>query len=479
MDPAEFRKHGYALVDWIADYLSGSDRYPVLARVSPGDVRDALPASAPERGEPFERIFEDFERIIVPGLTHWNHPGFLAYFAITASAPGVLAEFLSAALNQQAMLWRTSPAATELEEVALGWLRRLLGLPDVFEGVIYDTASIASLHALAAAREGLVPDVRRAGLAGRPDVGRLRVYASEHAHSSIDKAVILLGLGHDGLRRVASDDQFRMRADALDAAIAEDRAAGIRPIAVVATIGTTSTTSVDPVRAIAGVCEREGLWLHVDAAYAGVTAMLPECRPYFDGWERADSAVVNPHKWLFTPFDLSAFYCRRMDRVRAAFALVPEYLRTAEGERGVRNLMDTGIQLGRRFRSLKLWMVLRHFGVEGLQCRLAEHIRLAHQFASWVDADPDFERLAPAPFSVVCFRARPRNGPHADAGLDRLNEALMAAVNASGEIFLSHTRVNDVIALRLAIGHLRTTEHHVARAWQLLREHAAQLVRSA
>ena len=478
MDPDEFRRHGYALIDWVADYLANSDRYPVLSRVAPGDVRNALPPSAPEHGEPFEQILEDFERIIVPGLTHWNHPGFLAYFAITASAPGVLAELLSAALNQQAMLWRTSPAATELEEVALGWLRRLLGLPDAFEGVIYDTASIATLHALTAAREVLVPDVRRAGLAGRPEVGRLRVYASEHAHSSIDKAVILLGLGHDALRHIASDHEFRMRADALQSAITEDRSAGIRPVAVVGTIGTTSTTSVDPIRDIAGVCEREGLWLHVDAAYAGVTAMIPECRARFEGWERADSIVVNPHKWLFTPFDLSAFYCRRMDVVRAAFTLVPEFLRTAEGERGVRNLMDTGIQLGRRFRSLKLWMILRHFGAERLRQTLAGHMLLARQFAAWVDADPDFERLAPAPFSVVCFRARPRNVSLAHAQLDRLNEALLTAVNSSGEVFLSHTRVNDVIALRLAIGHLRTTEQHVARAWQLLREHADQLVRS-
>src|SRR6266850_5178067 len=425
MDPDEFRRHGYALIDWVADYLANSDRYPVLSRVAPGDVRNALPPSAPEHGEPFEQILEDFERIIVPGLTHWNHPGFLAYFAITASAPGVLAELLSAALNQQAMLWRTSPAATELEEVALGWLRRLLGLPDAFEGVIYDTASIATLHALTAAREVLVPDVRRAGLAGRPEVGRLRVYASEHAHSSIDKAVILLGLGHDALRHIASDHEFRMRADALQSAITEDRSAGIRPVAVVGTIGTTSTTSVDPIRDIAGVCEREGLWLHVDAAYAGVTAMIPECRARFEGWERADSIVVNPHKWLFTPFDLSAFYCRRMDVVRAAFTLVPEFLRTAEGERGVRNLMDTGIQLGRRFRSLKLWMILRHFGAERLREVLREHIRLARHFAALVDEHPDFERVAPVPFSVVCFRANPRGITMSAPELDRLNEALL------------------------------------------------------
>jgi aromatic-L-amino-acid decarboxylase len=472
MDPSEFRRHGHALVEWIAEYLAGSDRYPVLPRVAPGDVCRALPAEAPERGEPFEAIFADFERILVPALTHWNHPGFFGYFAITASAPGVLAEFLSAALNQQAMLWRTSPAATELEEVALGWLRRLLGLPDAFEGVIYDTASISSLHALAAARQAAAPGTRLDGLTAAPP---LRVYCSEQAHSSIDKAVILLGLGHRSLRRIPADEEFRMQVDALRSAIAADRAAGATPLAVVATLGTTSTTSVDPVQEIAEVCRREGVWLHVDAAYAGVTAMIPEYRARFDGWEHADSVVVNPHKWLFVPFDLSAFYCRRMDVVRQAFALVPEYLRTAEGAQGVRNLMDTGVQLGRRFRALKLWMVLRHFGAEGIRAALVEHIRLAQRFAGWIDADPDFERLAPVPFSVVCFRARPRGFTGSTAELDAFNARILDAVNAAGDVFLSHTRLNDRLALRLAVGHLRTTEAHVARAWTLLREHAARL----
>ena len=475
MDPAEFRRHGHVLVEWIADYLTGSERYPVLPRVSPGDVRLGLPSAAPERGERFEAIFADFERVLVPALTHWNHPGFFGYFAITASEPGVLAEFLTAALNQQAMLWRTSPAATELEDVSLGWLRRLMGLPEAFEGVIYDTASIASLHALAAAREAAVPGVRDFGLAARAGIGSLRVYCSEHAHSSIDKAVMLLGLGHRALRKIPADDRFRMRADALRDAIADDRAAGVAPIAVVATIGTTSTTSIDPVGEIADICRREGVWLHMDAAYAGVTAILPEYRAQFDGWEHADSIVVNPHKWLFTPLDLSAFYCRRMDVVRQAFSLVPEYLATAEGTRGVRNLMDTGIQLGRRFRSLKLWMVLRHFGAEGIREALAEHIRLAQLFSEWVDADPDFERLAPVPFSVVCFRARPRGVPIADHELDTFNERLLDAVNATGDVFLSHTRLNDQFVLRLAVGHLRTKEHHIARAWTLLKARTAQL----
>jgi aromatic-L-amino-acid decarboxylase len=467
----EFRQSGHALVDWIADYLEHSDKYPVLARVSPGDIRNALPAQAPENGEPFDAIMSDFERIIVPGLTHWNHPGFFAYFAITGSAPGVLADFLSAALNQQAMLWRTSPAATELEEVTLGWLRRLIGLPDAFEGVIYDTASIATMHAMVAAREAAVPQVRAKGLAGRTDVPRLRVYCSEQTHSSIDKSVIAIGLGHESLRKVPVDEAFRMRPDALAAAIAEDRAAGLLPIAVVATVGTTSTTSVDPVPAIADICERERLWLHVDAAYGGVAAMVPSHRHVLDGAARADSFVVNPHKWLFTPFDLSAFYCRRMDVVRAAFSLTPEYLRTSDPS-SVKNLMDTGVQLGRRFRSLKLWMILRSFGAQEIRARLAEHMQLAQTLAGWVDAHPDFERMAPVPFSVVCFRWKPAAVAMTDAELDRRNERLIDEVNRTGEVFLSHTRLHGRIALRMAIGHLRTTEAHVRRAWDLLQEKA-------
>jgi aromatic-L-amino-acid decarboxylase len=473
VDPSDFRRHGHALVEWIADYLTGSERYPVLPRVTPGDIRRALPTQAPERGESFDAIFADFERVIVPALTHWNHPGFFGYFAITASAPGVLAEFLSAALNQQAMLWRTSPAATELEEVSLAWLRKLLGLPDSFEGVIYDTASISTLHALAGAREVAVPGVRDEGLAGRPDLGSFRVYCSEHAHSSVDKAVIALGLGHRALRRIPVDDAFGLRTDALQDAIADDRGAGITPLAIVATLGTTSTTSVDPVREIAALCRRESIWLHVDAAYAGVTAMLPEHRARFAGWEHADSIVVNPHKWLFTPFDLSAFYCRRMDTVRQAFSLTPDYLQTADG---ARNLMDTGIQLGRRFRALKLWMILRDFGADGFRTVLTEHIRLAQLFAQWVDADPDFERVAPVPFSVVCFRARPRLFVGTPDELDALNTTVLDAVNASGDVFLSHTRLDQRFVLRLAVGNLRTTESHVARAWELLKQHTAQSV---
>ena len=478
MDPSDFRRHGHALVDWIADYLTGSERYPVLARVAPGDVRRALPDAAPEQGEPFDAVFADFERVIVPALTHWNHPGFFGYFAITASAPGVLAEFLSAALNQQAMLWRTSPAATELEEVSLAWLRRMLGLPDSFEGVIYDTASISSLHALAAAREAAFPGVRDHGLAHATNGDRVRVYCSEHAHSSIDKAAILLGLGHHAVRHIPADASFQMRADLLRDAIVEDQAAGIRILAVVATIGTTSTTSVDPVAEIAQICRSYRIWLHVDAAYAGVAAALPDQRSRFAGWEEADSIVVNPHKWLFTPFDLSAFYCRRMDMVRQAFSLTPDYLQTAEGKHGVHNLMDTGIQLGRRFRALKLWMVLRDLGAEGVRAAIAEHIRLAKLFAQWVDHDDDFERVAPTPFSVVCFRVRPRLFVGSLDELDELNARVLDAVNATGDVFLSHTRLNQRFVLRLAIGHFRTTERHIRRAFELLKQYTTQLASS-
>ncbi len=465
MDPEEFRREAHRVVDWIADYLADPAQYPVLSRVTPGSIRAALPDAAPESGESFDRIFDDFQRVILPGITHWNHPGFFAYFAITGSAPGVLAEFLSAALNVQAMLWRTSPAATELEEVALGWLAKLLGLPGTFEGVIYDTASISTLHALAAAREAALPSIRALGASGRSDVPRMRIYCSDQAHSSVDKAAILLGLGQEAVRRIATDDRFRMTAGALADAIASDRAAGWLPLAVVATAGTTSTTSVDPIDEIAGVCGRERIWLHVDAAYGGAAAMLPGFEWVLRGAPLADSLVVNPHKWLFTPFDLSAFYCRRMDVVRRAFSLTPDYLVTSDPT-SVKNLMDTGVQLGRRFRALKLWMVLRYFGAEGMRARLREHIRLAQLFAGWVDGSDAFERVAQAPFSVVCFRAR---------GTDALNERLLEAVNTTGEVFLSHTRLHGAFTLRLAVGNLRTTEAHVARAWQLLQSHALEL----
>ena len=471
MDPEVFRREGHRIVDWLADYFAAPERFPVLSRAEPGDLVRALPSHAPEAGEPFDAIFRDFETRIVPGITHWNHPGFFAYFSITGSGPGVLAEMLSAGLNVQAMLWRTSPAATELEQVALGWLRQLMGLPAAFDGVIYDTASISVLHALAAAREAAIPHVRTKGLVGR-DLPPVRVYQSAHTHSSADKSVILLGLGHDAVRHIPGDERHAMRVDLLREAIAADRRDGVTPLAVIATIGTTSSTAIDPVAAIADVCEAERLWLHVDAAYAGVMAMVPEWHHHFAGMERADTVVVNPHKWLFTPFDCSVLYCRHMDQLRQAFSLVAEYLRTNDAG-PVRNLMDTGIQLGRKFRALKLWAVMRYFGAEGIRARLAAHVTLARSFASWVDATEGWERLAPVPFSVVCFRHHP-TGLDDEGALEQHNAAIMDAVNRSGEAFLSHTKLDGRFVLRLAIGNLRTEERHVRRAWELLTIAAAK-----
>ncbi|MEX0980250.1 MAG: pyridoxal-dependent decarboxylase [Gemmatimonadota bacterium] len=453
----------------MADYLDQVGLYPVLSRVSPGDIRAALPPAAPHEGERFDEIFRDFRDIVMPGVTHWNHPAFFGYFAVTGSGPGILGEMFAAALNVNAMVWRSSPAGTELEEHTLDWIRSLLGLPEDFEGVINDTASHSSLYALAAAREARLPEAREDGLAGAP---RGRIYASVEAHSSIDKAGITLGFGRTGVRRVQSDDDFRVKPAALREAIEDDLRNGIRPIAVVATVGTTSTSSVEPVEEIADIAEEFGLWLHVDAAYAGSAAMVPELRPLFRGWERADSIVMNPHKWLFTPVDCSILYCRRPEMLKAAFSLTPEYLKTSE--QGVaRNLMDYGVALGRRFRALKLWFVLRYFGSEGIIDRIREHVRLARRFADGVDAHPEWIRMAQVPFSTVVFRYAPEgvSGEEQDA----LNHRILERVNATGEAFLSHTRLKDRITLRLSIGNLRTEESHVERTWELLQEAAGAL----
>jgi len=475
MSAEDFRRYGHELIDWISKYLEHAGRYFVLAPVRPGALRSQIPQSPPHNGENIEEILADVERLIPPSLTHWNHPAFFAYFATSASAPGIFGELLCAAFNANAMLWRTAPAATELEEVALDWLRQMMNLPAEFDGIIYDTASISSMHAIAAARENLNLRIREDGMSGRADLPLLRAYASEQAHSSIEKALITLGLGQRSLCKIPTRADFRMDVEALNQAIEKDREAGLLPFCVVATVGTTSMTSIDPVPAIADCCERHKLWLHVDAAYAGSAAVVPELRYILEGCERADSLVTNPHKWLFTPLDLSVLYCRRMDVLRRAFSLVPEYLRTAEQEM-VRNGMDYGIQLGRRFRALKLWMIIRYFGHEGLAARIREHCRLAQLFASWVREARDWELLAPVPLSTVCFRAcvPQREGERGEAyaaRLDALNEELMRAVNATGEAFLSHTRLHDKLTLRLAIGNIRTTEAHVRRAWQLLNEH--------
>ena len=470
IDLQEFGEQGRRLVEWIARYLGRVESLPVLSRARPGDIRAQVPAAPPAGPEPLAAIIDDVERVVLPGLTHWNHPGFLAYFANSSPAPAILAEALSAAFNANGMLWKTSPAATELELATLDWLRQMLGLPDAFSGVIHDTASVSTLVALAAAREA-VPglDARRRGLVGQ---ARLRMYASDQAHSSIEKAGMVLGIGQEGLRTVPSDSAFRMDPAALGAAIREDRAAGFTPFAVTATVGTTSSTSIDPVPAIARVCAEERVWLHVDAAYAGSAAVVPELRWVLDGAAGADSLVVNPHKWMFVPVDLSVLYTRRPDVVRNAFSLVPEYLRTPEDALAP-NLMDYGVSLGRRFRALKLWMVIRAFGTEGIAARIREHVRLAQVFRGWVAGDAAFELSAPSPLSVVCFRARfPGREP---AAADALNEALMEAVNDTGEAYLSHTRLLGRTVLRVAVGNIRTEERHLRRAWELLQEQARRL----
>ena len=464
MEKEEFRRVGHDLIDWIADYFDNIDDLPVLAAVEPGDLKAKLPTSAPVQGEPMEAIVADLDRLIVPALTHWSHPSFFAYFATSTSAPGIFGELLSAAFDNKAMLWRTSPASTELEEVVLDWLRQMMGLDPGMLGIIYDTASVSSLHAIAAAREGVEKRIREEGMSGRPDLPLLRVYVSEQSHSSIEKAVITLGLGQRGMRKIPTDAEFRMDAGALAAAVDEDKRNGYLPFCVVATVGTTSTSSIDPVPEIVPICEEHAMWLHVDAAYAGSAAVVPELRRILAGCERADSLVTNPHKWLFTPFDLSVLYCRQMDLLKRAFSLVPEYLRTPEQEK-VRSGSDYGIQLGRRFRALKLWMVMRYFGQEGLAARIREHCRLARIFASWVDESPEWELMAPVPLGLVCFRAS-----RGAADLDLLNESIMHGVNASGRALLSHTRLHDKLTLRLSIGNIRTTEQHVRGVWELLNE---------
>ncbi len=475
--PEAFRAAAHRVVDQMADYLARVEDLPVLPAIAPGSVAAQLPSGPPDAPDTLDAILGDVVRLIEPNATQWQHPAFFAYFASTASAPGILGEMLIAALAQNPMLWRTSPAGTELEQVVVDWLRQALGLPVGFDGLLTDTASTSSLIALAAARQAAGIDAAKTGIAGRSDVPALRVYSSQEAHSSIDKACMTLGLGRDSLVRIPTNERFELRPDALEAAIASDRAAGQRPIAIVATVGTTSSTSVDPVGAIVEVAAREGLWLHVDAAYAGAVAICPERREPFRGWERADSIVVNPHKWLWTPVDASLLLSRRLDVVRDAFSLVPEYLRTVDGigDGTERNYSEYTPQLGRRFRALKLWILLRWFGLDGLRRRIRFHLELARELSAAIDAEPGWERLAPVPFSTVCFRHAPASIAGDEDALTAHNAALMEAVNRSGEAFLSHTKLDGRFTIRLAIGNLRTERRHVDHAWDLLRAAATEV----
>jgi len=473
LSTAEFQRHADTLTKWIAAYFEHPERYDVLSRRAPGDVRASLPVRAPEEPETLDAIIADLDRVVMPGVTHWNHPGFFAYFANTASVPGILGELVIAALNQVGILWRTSPALAELEQVTTAWLGNAMGLPNDWFGVIADTASTNTLVALAAARErDPALEIRRRGMAGRADLPTLRIYCSEHAHSSVDKAAITLGIGADNVVHIATDAQLKMRLDALEAAIAADKASGKRPIAVVATLGSTGSAAIDPIDHIADVCAREGLWLHADAAYGGPLMLLPEWRARLKGAERADSLVVNPHKWLFTPMDCSVLWTKHPQVLKRAFALTPAYLETAEQDVAL-SQSDYSFQLGRRFRALKLWFVMRAFGLSGLRARLQHHCTLAATFAGWVSANPTWELCAPQSMSVVCFRHVP-SGVRADdeAAIAAHNAKILDRVNASGRVFLSHTKLGARYVLRIAVGNLRTQETHLREAWKLLQEAA-------
>ena len=456
----DFRRAGHETVDWIAEYLTHVSEMPVLAQTKPGDLLDALPKSGPEKGEPFDAILRDFDRLVMPAVTQWNHPRFFAYFSCTGSTPAILGEMLAAALNTNGLHWMTSPAMAELEQRALDWLRQWMGLADEWFGIVYDTASTSSMHAIVCAREFVAPEARSAGSSND-----LVLYTSDQSHSSIEKGAIAVGIGQQNVRKVPSDSEFRMRVDALARIVEEDKRAGKRPFCVVATVGTTSTTSIDPVPPIAAIAEKYGMWLHVDCAYAGAAAILPEQRHIMDGVERAHSLVVNAHKWLLTPIGVSAFYTRRPDILRRAFSLSSDYLKTKDDPRA-HNLMDYGIPLGHRFRALKLWFVMRYFGRERFETILRSHIQWAKDFAALVDAHPKFERVAPVPLSVICFRYK---------GSDEENRAIMERVNASGRMFMATTVLNGKLTLRLAIGNLETRWEDLQEAWELLQKAAEGL----
>ena len=488
--PEEFRRQLHKLADWIADFRENIESLRVAPDEKPGAVRAQLPAQPPEDGESFEKILSDVDRLIVPGMVHWSHPMFLGYFGWTTTGPGILGEILSAPLNVNAMTWRTCPAATELETVVIDWLRQWLGLPAEFGGVVYDTASVGIMHALAVAREQAAPSTRKLGLIRRPpdDLPRFRIYTSDQAHSAAEKGAITLGIGEENVLRVSSDDEFRMNVALLGDMIAQDRQEGFHPLAVVATVGTTSTANVDPIPEIAKVCREEKMWLHIDGAYGGAFAMLPDYEWVRSGWEMADSIVINPHKTLFVPLDFSVLYVRDLERLRRVFTLVPEVLRgdTIEGEK---NYMDYGIQLGRRFRALKAWVIWRSLGRRGIVAGLREQIRLANLLANWIKNDNRFELAAPASMGVVCFRfvgaaaPSPRPGPTARGRggsidrIDRINSDLVERINASGRTYLTQTKLRGRTVMRIGFGNVLTTEEHVKRAWGLIQQVASELDR--
>jgi len=467
--PEEFRKQLHELADWIADFREHLEQLRVAPNDNPGTLRAKLPERAPEEAEPFAKILSDVDRIIVPGMVHWSHPMFLGYFGWTSTAPGILGEILSAPLNVNAMTWRTCPAATELETVVIDWLREWIGLSDEFDGVVYDTASVGIMHALAVAREDAAPATRKLGLTDR-DLPRFRIYISDQAHSAAEKAAIALGLGEENVIRVPSDDQFRMDVNSLGHNVAQDRQNGFQPMAVVATVGTTATASVDAIPEIAKICREEKIWLHIDAAYGGGFAIVSEYKWLSNGWELADSVVINPHKTVFVPLDFSVLYVRGLERLRRVFMLVPEVLRgdTIEGEK---NYMDYGIQLGRRFRALKAWVIWRSLGRAGVVAGLREQIRLANLFAGWIKKDDRFELSAEPSMGVVCFRFIGAD----EKKLDQLNSNIVERINASGRAYLTQTKLRGRTVIRIGLGNVLTTEEHLRKGWEIVRNTAADL----
>lgn len=469
MDRETFRRYGYELIDWLADYMDTVEDYPVRSSVEPGTIREQLPQEAPLTGESMDSLFQDFKDIIMPGMSHWQHPSWFAFFPANNSPPSVLAELLTAGLGAQCMVWETSPAASELEEAVLEWLRKMLGLPQGMAGVIQDTASTATLCALLTAREVATDFMVNESGFQKP----LTVYASEETHSSIEKGVKISGYGRENLRYIPTDSQYALIPEELDRAIQKDKQEGRQPACVVATLGTTSSTAMDPLEAIGTICKAHNLWLHVDAAFAGAAAILPEYRHLFCGLEHAHSFVFNPHKWLLTNFDCSAYYVRDPQLLKRTMAIDPAYLQTAHDTQ-VNNYRDWGIQLGRRFRALKLWFVLRYYGVQGLQNMLRHHIQLAHTFRDWVESHPHFELMAPVPLSLVCFRLHSEGLGLKE--LNRLNERLLKRVNDRGEVYLTSTTLRDSFVLRLAVGQRTTEKRHVEKAWHFLQEEGHTLL---
>ncbi|MDA3861994.1 MAG: pyridoxal-dependent decarboxylase [Melioribacteraceae bacterium] len=461
------KESGKLFINWVEKYFSEMDNYPVLPNAKPGDVKKQLPINPPKKSEEYEEIISDLEKIIMPGVTHWNHPKFMAYFNSSSSDPGIFAELVSAAFNTNGMLWKSNPASAELEEVALDWFRQMLGLSENFWGIIYDLASTSTMQAIVAARESLSDySIRDKGFGGLQNKPRLRLYTSEQAHSSIEKGAIVAGIGLEGVRKIKVDENFKMIPSELQKAITEDKANGWKPFCVVATVGTTSTTSIDPVTEIAAICKSENIWLHVDAAHAGVAAIVPEMRYLLDGIEDADSFVLNPHKWMFMPIDISVLFTKHKGILKQAFSIIPDYLKTDEDDE-VTNYMDYGIQLGRRFRSLKLWFVIRHYGTEGLIEIIREHLKLGQQFSKWINESSDFELLAPTPLSTICFRAIPEN-IKTEKEVNEFNKNLMDAINNSGKAFLSHTVLNGKFTIRVVISGIRTEEKHVKEVYEVL-----------